>query len=61
MTELNEDDKIQIQINKAKAQMDLLRHLFACNDGDRKVNYWVYAASPLNSLLWGCKSWNMME
>jgi len=41
--------------------MGLLRHFFACNDVDRKVKYWVYAASPLNTLLWGCKSWNMTE
>ena len=60
-TELNEDDEIQIRINKAKAQMGLLRHFFDCNDVDRKVKYWVYAAGPLNTLLWGCESWNLTE
>ena len=41
--------------------MGLLRHFFNCNDIDRKVKYWVYMASPLNTLLWGCKSWNLTE
>ena len=41
--------------------MGLLRHFFDCNDVNRKVKYWVYAAGPLNTLLWGCKSWNLTE
>ena len=61
MTELNEDDKVQIQINKVKAQMGVLRHVFACNSIDMKAKYWVYAAGHLNTLLWGCESWNMTE
>ena len=56
MTELNEDDEIQIRINKAKAQMGLLRHFFDCNNINRKVKYWVYAAGPLNTLLCRAKS-----
>jgi len=60
-TKLNEDDEIQIHINKAKTQMGLLRHFFACDDIARKVKYQVYAAGPLNTLLWGCRSWNMTK
>jgi len=41
--------------------MGLLRHFFDCNNIDRKVKYWVYAAGPLNTLLWGCESWNLTQ
>jgi len=57
----NEDGEIQTCINKAKAQMGLLRHFFACKDMNGGVKNWVYAAGLLNILLWGCKSWNTME
>jgi len=57
--ELNDDINIQTHINKAKAQMGLLRHFFACREVDHHVKYWVYATGPLSTLLWGCESWNM--
>ena len=59
--DLTENTEIKVHINKAKSQMGLLRHFFTCRDVDRRVKYWVYATGPLNTLLWGSKSWNINE
>ena len=59
--DLTENNETTAHINKAKSQMGLLRHFFTCKDVDRRVKYWVYATRPLNTLLWGSKSWNLNE
>jgi len=39
--------------------MGLLQHFFMNKDVERQVKYWVYLSGPANTLLWGCKSWNL--
>ena len=52
---------IKARINKAKAQMGLLRHFLGTRDIDWRIKKEVYLAGPLNTLLWGCESWNVTE
>ena len=58
---LNENAEIEATIKKASSQMGILKHFFSSKDVDPQVKYWVYLVRPLNCLLWGCKSWNIME
>ena len=58
---LGSNAKIEARIKKVSSQMGILKHFFSSKDMDPQVKYWVYLAGPLNSLLWGCKSWNVME
>ena len=59
--DLTEDAEIEARINKASSQLRILKHFLNCKDVDRHVKYWVYLAAPLNTLLWGAKSWNLTE
>ena len=59
--DLTEDAKLEARINKASSQLWILKHFFNCKDVDRHVKYWVYLATPLNTLLWGAESWNLTE
>jgi len=58
---LNENAEIEPRIKKASSQMGILKHFFSSKDIDPQVKYWVYLTGPLNCLLWGCKSWNVMK
>ncbi len=41
--------------------MGASKHFFDNNDVDRRVKTRIYTAAPLNALLWGCESWNLMR
>jgi len=63
---LNEDAEIDARIKKAMSIMGALKHFFDNRDVDRRIKVEIYAAGPLNALLWGCqtsrKSWcSIME
>jgi hypothetical protein len=58
---LNEDAEIDARIKKAKPIMDASKHFFDNNGVDCRVKTQIYTAAPLNALLWGCKSWNLMR
>ncbi len=51
---------IELRIKKAKSIMGALRHFFD-KDVDWRVKTEIYIAGPLNALLWGCESWNLMK
>ncbi len=36
-------------------------HFFTNKDVDHCTKYQVYTSGPLNSLLWGCETWNLTE
>jgi hypothetical protein len=58
---LNEDTKIEERIKKAKSIMGASRHFFNNKDINRRIKKEIYIAGPLNALLWGCESWNLMK
>jgi hypothetical protein len=58
--ELNEDAEIATHINKAKSLMGILCHFFSCQDVDLRTKYNKYVSCPLNALLWGCETWNLL-
>lgn len=39
--------------------MGMVHHFFSCRDVDIQNKHNIYIAFPLNSLLWGCKTWNL--
>ena len=41
--------------------MGILKHFFNCKDITQWVKYWICIAGPLNTLVWGSKSWNISE
>jgi hypothetical protein len=57
-TELNEDAEIKVRINKAKATMGQTKHFFNNKDVDIRTKYAIYNAFVINTVLWGCESWN---
>ena len=61
MPDLTEDAEIEARINKATSQLGILKHFFNCKEVDRGIKYWVYLTTPLNTLLWGTKSWNLTK
>jgi hypothetical protein len=58
---LNEDSEIEVRIKKAKSIMGLSKHFFDNRDVDRRLKYLVYTSGAMNTLLWGCKSWNLTK
>ena len=51
--------EIEAQIKTSKSQLGMLKHFFSCKDVELCMKYWIYIAGPLNTLLWGSKSWNL--
>jgi hypothetical protein len=47
-------------IKKPKSHLGILYHFFYCCDVDLRTKYTIYIAGPLNALLWGCETWNLM-
>ena len=41
--------------------MGASRHFFDNRDIDRRIKKEIYVAGPLNALLWGCESWNLIK
>jgi hypothetical protein len=58
---LNEDAEIEARIKKAKAIMGIARTFFDNKDVDKRIKAQIYVAGPLNALLWGCETWNLMK
>jgi hypothetical protein len=58
---LNEDSEIEARIKKAKAIMGFSKHFFDNRDMDRQLKYPVYTSGAMNTLHWGCKTWNLTK
>jgi hypothetical protein len=58
---LNEDTEIEVRIKKAKSIIGVSRHFFDNKDVDWHVKKGIYIAEPINTLLWGCESWNLTK
>jgi hypothetical protein len=49
------------EIRIKKSIMGASRHFFDNKDVECRVKAQIYIARPLNALLWGCESWNLIK
>ncbi len=58
---LNEDAEIDARIKKAKSIMGFSKHFFDNKDVDHHLKYQVHTSEPMNALLQGCETWNLIK
>jgi hypothetical protein len=59
--DLQDDTDIKSRIKKATAQVGALRSFFRHPHIDLETKMAVYTATALNTVLWGCESWTLMD
>ena len=56
---LKKDYEIDTRIKKAKSIMGAAKHSLNNKDVDKRIKAEIYVVAPLNTLLWGCETWNL--
>jgi hypothetical protein len=57
--DLRNNYEVEVRLKKAAQQVGALAPLFHSKSIPLQTKYLVYMAIPLNTTLWGCKSWSM--